>query len=62
MLVRGADPDAQDTNGNTVLHLLVILEKLVITLFLKIGIKIVPAPPPFLHFLECIKQFEKFNL
>ncbi|KAH0821155.1 hypothetical protein GEV33_001636 [Tenebrio molitor] len=28
MLVRGADPDAQDTNGNTVLHLLVILEKL----------------------------------
>jgi ankyrin repeat protein len=30
MLVRGADPDAQDTNGNTVLHLLVILEKLVI--------------------------------
>ncbi|RZC32734.1 transient receptor potential cation channel subfamily V member 6 [Asbolus verrucosus] len=28
MLARGADPDAQDTNGNTVLHLLVILEKL----------------------------------
>jgi hypothetical protein len=50
MLVRGADPDAQDTNGNTVLHLLVILEKLVITLFLKISIKIVPAPPPFFLF------------
>lgn len=28
MLSRGADPDAQDTNGNTVLHLLVILQKL----------------------------------
>ncbi|XP_044267903.1 transient receptor potential cation channel subfamily V member 5 [Tribolium madens] len=28
MLARGADPDAQDTNGNTVLHLLVILQKL----------------------------------
>lgn len=30
MLSRGADPDAQDTNGNTVLHLLVILQKLVL--------------------------------
>lgn len=29
MLARGADPDAQDTNGNTVLHLLVIYQKLV---------------------------------
>lgn len=29
MLSRGADPDAQDTNGNTVLHLLVIYQKLV---------------------------------
>ncbi|KAK9869474.1 hypothetical protein WA026_003229 [Henosepilachna vigintioctopunctata] len=28
MLARGADPNAQDTNGNTVLHLLVIYEKL----------------------------------
>ncbi|XP_023309951.1 transient receptor potential cation channel subfamily V member 5 [Anoplophora glabripennis] len=28
MLSRGADPDAQDTNGNTVLHLLVIYQKL----------------------------------
>lgn len=28
MLARGADPDAQDTNGNTVLHLLVIYQKL----------------------------------
>lgn len=30
MLSRGADPDAQDTNGNTVLHLLVIHKKLVL--------------------------------
>lgn len=29
MLSRGAEPDAQDTNGNTVLHLLVIYQKLV---------------------------------
>lgn len=29
MLARGADPDKQDTNGNTVLHMLVIYEKLV---------------------------------
>lgn len=29
MLAKGADPNAQDTNGNTVLHLLVIYEKLV---------------------------------
>lgn len=28
LLSRGADPDAQDTNGNTVLHMLVIYEKL----------------------------------
>lgn len=28
VLARGADPDAQDTNGNTVLHMLVIYEKL----------------------------------
>lgn len=28
MLARGADPDAQDTNGNTVLHLLVIYKKM----------------------------------
>ncbi|XP_012217412.1 transient receptor potential cation channel subfamily V member 5 isoform X1 [Linepithema humile] len=28
MLARGADPDKQDTNGNTVLHMLVIYEKL----------------------------------
>ncbi|XP_049822636.1 transient receptor potential cation channel subfamily V member 2 [Aethina tumida] len=28
ILSRGADPDAQDTNGNTVLHLLVIYQKL----------------------------------
>ncbi|XP_022906014.2 transient receptor potential cation channel subfamily V member 5 [Onthophagus taurus] len=28
MLSRGADPDAQDTNGNTVLHLLVIYQKI----------------------------------
>ncbi|KZC09064.1 PREDICTED: transient receptor potential cation channel subfamily V member 5 [Dufourea novaeangliae] len=28
VLARGADPDKQDTNGNTVLHLLVIYEKL----------------------------------
>lgn len=27
VLARGADPDAQDTNGNTVLHMLVIYEK-----------------------------------
>ncbi|XP_046383635.1 uncharacterized protein LOC124154144 isoform X2 [Ischnura elegans] len=27
MLARGADPDAQDTNGNTALHMLVIYEK-----------------------------------
>lgn len=27
MLARGADPDKQDTNGNTVLHMLVIYEK-----------------------------------
>lgn len=27
VLSRGADPDAQDTNGNTVLHMLVIYEK-----------------------------------
>lgn len=27
LLARGADPDAQDTNGNTVLHMLVIYEK-----------------------------------
>lgn len=31
MLARGADPDKQDTNGNTVLHMLVIYEKLVST-------------------------------
>lgn len=31
MLSRGADPDAQDTNGNTVLHLLVIYQKLAST-------------------------------
>ncbi|XP_044752853.1 transient receptor potential cation channel subfamily V member 5 [Coccinella septempunctata] len=29
ILAKGADPNAQDTNGNTVLHLLVIYEKLV---------------------------------
>ncbi|KAL0119708.1 hypothetical protein PUN28_007863 [Cardiocondyla obscurior] len=28
LLARGADPDKQDTNGNTVLHMLVIYEKL----------------------------------
>ncbi|XP_032689459.1 transient receptor potential cation channel subfamily V member 5 isoform X2 [Odontomachus brunneus] len=28
MLARGADPDKQDTNGNTVLHMLVIYEKI----------------------------------
>ncbi|XP_029680490.1 transient receptor potential cation channel subfamily V member 5 [Formica exsecta] len=28
ILARGADPDKQDTNGNTVLHMLVIYEKL----------------------------------
>ncbi|KAK0075105.1 hypothetical protein PV325_007352, partial [Microctonus aethiopoides] len=28
MLARGADPDKQDTNGNTVLHMLVIYQKL----------------------------------
>ncbi|XP_014468136.1 PREDICTED: transient receptor potential cation channel subfamily V member 5 isoform X2 [Dinoponera quadriceps] len=28
MLARGADPDKQDTNGNTVLHMLVIYEKM----------------------------------
>lgn len=28
MLARGADPDFQDTNGNTVLHMLVIYEKI----------------------------------
>lgn len=28
VLARGADPDAQDTNGNTTLHMLVIYEKL----------------------------------
>ncbi|XP_071441164.1 transient receptor potential cation channel subfamily V member 5 [Hetaerina americana] len=28
MLARGADPDAQDTNGNTALHMLVIYEKI----------------------------------
>lgn len=27
MLAKGADPDNQDTNGNTVLHMLVIYEK-----------------------------------
>lgn len=27
ILARGADPNAQDTNGNTVLHMLVIYEK-----------------------------------
>lgn len=27
VLAKGADPDAQDTNGNTVLHMLVIYEK-----------------------------------
>lgn len=31
MLARGADPNNQDTNGNTVLHMLVIYEKIVIT-------------------------------
>lgn len=35
MLSRGADPDAQDTNGNTVLHLLVIYQKLVSKLSLQ---------------------------
>lgn len=29
ILARGADPDKQDTNGNTVLHMLVIYEKMV---------------------------------
>lgn len=29
MLARGANPDNQDSNGNTVLHMLVIYEKLV---------------------------------
>lgn len=29
ILARGANPDNQDTNGNTVLHMLVIYEKLV---------------------------------
>lgn len=29
MLARGADPNNQDTNGNTVLHMLVIYEKIV---------------------------------
>lgn len=28
MLARGADPDRQDTNGNTVMHMLVIYKKL----------------------------------
>lgn len=32
ILAKGADPDGQDTNGNTVLHLLVIYQKLVCTL------------------------------
>lgn len=36
MLSRGADPNAQDTNGNTVLHLLVIYEKLVRNVFFSI--------------------------
>lgn len=30
LLAKGADPDYQDTNGNTVLHILVIQNKLVI--------------------------------
>ncbi|KAL6268625.1 hypothetical protein P5V15_001759 [Pogonomyrmex californicus] len=30
ILARGADPDKQDTNGNTVMHMLVIYEKLAI--------------------------------
>lgn len=33
ILARGADPDKQDTNGNTVLHMLVIYEKLASTIF-----------------------------
>lgn len=30
MLAKGADPNVQDTNGNTALHLLVLYEKMVI--------------------------------
>lgn len=33
ILARGADPNGQDTNGNTVLHMLVIYEKLVSIFF-----------------------------
>lgn len=33
ILARGADPDKQDTNGNTVLHMLVIYEKTVRWIF-----------------------------
>lgn len=29
ILAKGADPNGQDTNGNTVLHMLVIYQKLV---------------------------------
>ena len=30
VLAKGADPNGQDTNGNTVLHMLVIYDKIVI--------------------------------
>lgn len=33
ILARGADPDKQDTNGNTVMHMLVIYEKLASIIF-----------------------------
>lgn len=36
LLARGADPDKQDTNGNTVLHMLVIYEKLVSILYFQL--------------------------
>lgn len=39
ILARGADPDKQDTNGNTVLHMLVIYEKLasvILSIFIRL--------------------------
>ncbi|XP_048506566.1 transient receptor potential cation channel subfamily V member 5 isoform X2 [Athalia rosae] len=37
MLARGADPDKQDTNGNTVLHMLVIYQKLTFDMAYEVG-------------------------
>lgn len=53
-MARGANPDKQDTNGNTVLHMLVIYEKVVGAI-----IEILASSEIFLKFSIEIQSGEK---